>query len=54
MELHEEREAETKLPERFQKVSVDANTATIREALERGKHLNFAHLGERAMSMRIR
>jgi hypothetical protein len=43
-----------KLPERFQKVSIDPNTVAIREALESGEHLNFAQLGERGMSMRIK
>ncbi len=42
------------LPERFQKVSIDANTAAIREALECGEHLNFAQLGERGTSLRIK
>ncbi len=40
----------TQLPEQFQKISVDADTAAIREVLERGEHLNFAHLGERSTS----
>jgi len=31
-----------KLPERFQKVSIDPNTMAIREALERGESLEFA------------
>ena len=44
----------TQLPERFQKVSIDPNTAAIREALERGEKLNFAQLGERGTSMRIK
>jgi len=43
-----------KLPERFQKVSIDPNTMAIREALERGESLEFAMLGERATSMRIK
>lgn len=44
----------TKLPERFQRVSIDPDTTAIREALERGEHLNFAQLGERGTSMRIK
>ncbi len=44
----------TQLPEQFQKVSIDANTAAIREALEAGEVLNFAHLGERGTSLRIK
>ncbi len=44
----------TQLPEQFQKVSIDPNTAAIREALERGEHLEFARLGERGTSMRIK
>ena len=44
----------TKLPEQYQKVSIDANTAAIREALEAGEVLQFAHLGERGTSLRIK
>ena len=42
------------LPERFQKVTVEANNAAIREALEAGEALDFAELGERGTSLRIR
>lgn len=42
------------LPERFQKVSIDPNTTAIREALERGERLDFAQLGERGTSLRIK
>lgn len=44
----------SRIPERFQKVSVDFDTAAIRDALERGERLNFAQLGERGTSMRIK
>jgi hypothetical protein len=44
----------TKLPERFQKVSIDPDTTAIRQALEAGEHLNFAQLGERGTSIRIK
>ncbi len=44
----------SRIPERFQKVSVDFDTAAIRDALERGERLNFAQLGERGSSMRIK
>lgn len=43
-----------RLPEQFQRVSVDFDTTAIREALERGETLEFAQLGERGVSMRIR
>lgn len=42
------------LPEQFQLVSIDPNTAAIREALERGERLEFAQLGERGSSIRIK
>lgn len=44
----------TQLPEQFQKVSIDADTAKIREALEAGESLPFAHLAERGTSLRIK
>lgn len=44
----------TELPEQFQKVSIDPNTTAIREALERGEKLDFAQLGERGISIRIK
>ena len=46
--------AVTSLPEHFQKVSIDADTAAIREALEKGESLEWARLGERGTSMRIK
>ena len=46
--------AVTSLPEQFQKVSIDADTAAIREALEKGESLTWARLGERGTSMRIK
>lgn len=42
------------LPERFQRVSVEPNTNTIRAALEAGEDLDFATLGERGTSLRIK
>lgn len=44
----------TQLPERFQKVSIDLNTTAIREALEAGENLDFAQLGDRGTSLRIK
>lgn len=44
----------TQLPEQFQKVSIDPNTAAIREALEHGEKLDFAVLGDRGTSIRIK
>lgn len=44
----------TQLPEQFQKVSINADTTAIREALEAGEVLQFAHLGERGTSLRIK
>ena len=44
----------TQLPEQFQRVSIDADTEMIREALEAGESLPFAHLAERGESMRIK
>ena len=42
------------LPERFQKIIVEADSSAIREALESGEKLEFAELGERGTSLRIR
>lgn len=42
------------LPERFQKITVEANSPAIREALESGEKLEFAELGERGTSLRIK
>jgi hypothetical protein len=44
----------TGLPERFQKLSIDPDTAAIREALEQGERLDFAALGERGASLHIK
>ena len=44
----------SQLPEQFQKVSIDPDTTAIREALERGEKLEFAQLGERGTSIRIK
>ncbi len=42
------------LPERFQQVSVSPNTTAIRAALEAGEELDFAQLGERGTSLKIK
>ncbi|MBV9388075.1 MAG: siphovirus Gp157 family protein [Chroococcidiopsidaceae cyanobacterium CP_BM_ER_R8_30] len=42
------------LPERFQEVSVAPNTAVIRAALEAGEVLDFAQLGDRGTSLKIK
>lgn len=42
------------LPQRFQKVSLSADNAAIRDALESGEELEFARLGERGKSIRIK
>ena len=42
------------LPERFQKITVEANSPAIREALESGEKLEFAELGERGTSLLIK
>jgi len=44
----------TELPEHFQRVSIEPNAAAIREALERGEQLDFAQLGARGTSIRIK
>lgn len=44
----------TQLPEQFQRISIDADTAKIREALEAGESLPFAHLAERGESIRMK
>lgn len=44
----------TKLPECFQKVTVDYDTTAIRSALERGEALEWAVLGERGSNIRIK
>lgn len=42
------------LPGRFQRVTIEPETAKIREALEAGETLSFARLGERGTSIRIK
>ena len=42
------------LPKCFQKVTVDYDKRAIREVLENDGYLEFAHLGERGRSVRIR
>lgn len=42
------------LPERFTTTSVEPNTSTIRAALEAGETLDFASLGDRGTSIRIK
>lgn len=44
----------TELPEHFQRVTIDPETTRIREALEAGEILEFARLGERGTSLRIK
>jgi hypothetical protein len=44
----------TELPKHFQKLSIEPDTSAIREALERGEELDFAVLGERGTSIRIK
>ncbi|MFB2935948.1 siphovirus Gp157 family protein [Aerosakkonemataceae cyanobacterium BLCC-F154] len=44
----------TDLPEKFQKSHVEADKTAIRAALEAGEELNFAYLGDRSSSIRIR
>lgn len=41
------------LPEAFQRKKVSPDLTAIREALERGEHLDFAELGERGHYVRI-
>lgn len=42
------------IPERFQDWTVKPARETIREALENGEELEFAHLGERGESLRLK
>ena len=44
----------SELPERFQKTTVTLDTAAVRDALEAGEALDFAELGERGESLRIK
>ena len=43
----------TKLPEEFQRIKVEANKTAIREALEAGRELPFALIGERGQYLKI-
>lgn len=43
-----------KLPEEYKIVTISPNTEAIRNALEEGKKLSFAHIGERGRSLRIK
>lgn len=42
------------LPPRFQQTTVEVNNGAIREALEAGEQLDFAQLGDRGHSIRIK
>jgi len=42
------------LPDEYKKVSVDLDTAAVREALKQGTELDFAHLGEAGTHIRIK
>mgnify|MGYP002777016054 FL=1 len=42
------------LPERFRTTSIEPNTNAIRAALEAGENLDFASLGDRGTSLRIK
>lgn len=42
------------IPFDFQKVTISANNEAIRDALDHGVELDFAHYGERGESLRIR
>lgn len=42
------------VPWEFQKVKVSANTEAIRDALDHGRELDFAHYGERGESLSIK
>jgi type I site-specific restriction-modification system R (restriction) subunit len=44
----------TNLPEKFQKLHVEPDKTAIRAALEAGEELDFAHLGDRSSTIRIR
>lgn len=52
--INEEYKDAGKLPERFQKMEIKADTDAIREALDAGEQLEFAAYGERGKSLRIR
>ena len=43
----------TKLPDEFKRVKYEADNAAIREALDAGRTLDFAHFGERGESLKI-
>lgn len=42
------------LPEQFRKVSVEVDVAAVREALEAGEVLEFAHIGDRGTHLVIK
>ena len=42
------------LPEEFRRVKYEADGEAIRQALDAGRELNFAHYGERGESLRIK
>lgn len=44
----------TDLPKKFQKIQIEPDKTAIRAALDAGEELDFAHLGDRTSSIRIR
>lgn len=42
------------IPQQFQVVSIDLNKEAVRQALENGEKLDFAYLGQRQESLRVR
>ncbi len=42
------------MPERFQRVSIEADKEAIRTALEAGEDIGFAYLAERESHLRIK
>ena len=42
------------LPEKYQKVEIKPNNEAIREALDKGEELPFAHFGERGVHINIK
>ncbi|MBD2180493.1 siphovirus Gp157 family protein [Aerosakkonema funiforme] len=52
--LLDESVSPTELPEKFQKITVEPDKTAIRAALEAGEELEFAQLGDRGTSIRIR
>lgn len=41
------------VPERFTKVTIETDNKLVREALEKGEKLDFAHFGERGKTLKI-